>query len=226
MVRIEKAMKLAPREAERLRERASRAFDDRGPSAETAELFALLVRVDPRDGLAWFNLGDSLRAIGRLREAEDAFLAARELAPKSNRFIVDARLGMVTSMNASPAKAEKWFRLATAHRECPGWVWLLRASNLMRQESLRLARECLKAAKIRGDVDLDEVLLNEALIDRSEGDYESAARRAAEALEIDPGYEPARVLLAALEGAAEARRIATHLGSGASQPAAPQKELP
>lgn len=188
-----------------LRQRAQRSIDDRGPSAETAELFSILVKANPRDGVAWFNLGDSLQVMGRLREAAEAFLTARELAPKSRRFGMDARLGMVASKNAAPAEAEKWFRLATSVPECPGWVWLLRAANLMRKESMKLARECLNTARLRGDVDLEEVLLNEALIDLSEGDYEAAAQRADAALKIDSGYEPARHLLALLQGAAEAK---------------------
>lgn len=205
MGRNEESLKLAPPEAERLRERALRSLEDRGPSAETAELFAVLVKVDPRDGMCWFNLGESLREIGRLREAEQAFHTARELAPKSRRHAMNARLAMVAAVNGSPTEAERWFRLATSDQDCPGWVWLLRASNLMRKESMRLARECLETARLRGDVDLEEVLLNEALIDRSEGDYDAAARRVGEALEIDPNYEPARELLAALQGAAEAK---------------------
>ncbi len=212
--------------ADELRQLAQRSLDERGLSAGTAELYALLVRWDPRDAVAWFNLGDSLRTIGRLVEAEAAFVTARELAPKSKRYLVDSRLAMVATQNGSPAEAEKRFRLATAHRDCPGWVWLLRAANLIRKESLKLARECLKTARLRGDVDLEEVLLNEALVDRCTGDYEAAVRGARAALEIDPGYEPAKVLLESLQGAADAKLIATRLAAGASQSAGPHRELP
>jgi tetratricopeptide (TPR) repeat protein len=170
-----------------------------------AELFEALVRVNPDDGMAWFSLGDALRSIGRLKEAEEALLTARELAPKSHRFTVDARLGMVVAKSGSPADAEKWFRLATSDSECPGWVWVLRAANLIRKESTKLARECLKAAKLRDEVDLEEVLLNEALIERCEGNYEAAARCAEDALKIDPNYEPAQELLVSIRGAVEAK---------------------
>lgn len=199
-------MKLTPEQLERLRQRAQSSLENSGPSAETAELFEVLVRVDPDDGLAWFNLGDALRSVGRLKEAEEALLTARELAPKSHRFTVDARLGMVLSKSGSPADAEKWFRLATSDGECPGWVWVLRAANLVRNESAKLARECLKAAKLRGEVDLQEVLLNEALIERCEGNYEAAAHCAEEALKIDPNYEPAKLLLVSIQRATEAKK--------------------
>ena len=163
----------------------------------------------PSDGLAWLNRGDSLRSIGRFREAEAALLTARELAPKRHLFVVDARLGMLFSESGSPAEAEKWFRLSTSSSECPGWVWLLRAVNLLRMESGKLARECLNAARLRGEVDQEEVLLNEALVDRYLGNYEEAARGAEEALKLDPNYQPAKDLLASLRGAAEAKDYVT-----------------
>jgi tetratricopeptide (TPR) repeat protein len=206
-----KAPKLAPEQVELVRARAETALGDSGSSAETAELYQLLVRIDPRDGMAWFNLGDALRTIGRLQEAEEALVTARELAPKAHRFTVDARLGMLLTKKGSPAEAEKWFRLATSNSECPGWVWVLRAANLRRKESHRLARECLKTARRRGNFDLEEVLLNEALIDCCEGNYGDAADRAAEALKLDPNYLPAKELLASVQGAAEARRFVKRL---------------
>jgi tetratricopeptide (TPR) repeat protein len=205
MSRNEHALRLTAQQLEQLRQRAQSSLENSGPSAETAELFEVLVRVDPDDGLAWFNLGDALRSIGRLKEADEALLTARELAPKSHRFTVDARLGMVVSKSGSPADAEKWFRLATSDGECPGWVWVLRAANLIRKESTKLARECLKTAKLRDEVDLQEVLLNEALIELCDGNYEAAARCADEALKIDSNYEPAKELLVAVRGAVEAR---------------------
>jgi tetratricopeptide (TPR) repeat protein len=207
----ERAPELTPAQAEELRARAKKSWDDVGGSAETAELFRVLVRVDPGDGFAWFCWGDSLRAIGRFREAEEALLTSRDLAPKSQLFTVDARLGMLLAKSGSPAEAEKWFRLATSSSECPGWAWVLRAVNLIRMESIKLARECLRAAKLRGDVDLEEVMLNEALIDRYLGNYEDATRGAEGALEIDANYQPARDLLDQLRGAAEARVYATGL---------------
>jgi tetratricopeptide (TPR) repeat protein len=78
-----KALKLAPDQVELVRSRAETALGGSGSSAETAELYQLLVRIDPRDGMAWFNLGDALRTIGRLQESEEALLTAREPAPKA-----------------------------------------------------------------------------------------------------------------------------------------------
>jgi tetratricopeptide (TPR) repeat protein len=198
-------IRLTSAQIESLRARARSSLETRGPCAEAAELYEALVKVDPRDGLAWLNLGDSLRSVGRFREAEEALLTARELAPTANKFTVDARLGMVLSKRGSPLEAEKWFRLATSSSDCPGWVWVLRAANLTRRESSKLARECLRAAKLRGDVDLEEVLLNEALIDRALGNYQDAIRNAQAALDIDPDYSPARELLSSIRGAADAR---------------------
>lgn len=206
-------MKLLPKDVENLLRLAQEAYEQSGPSARVAELLRVYVSVVSDNGLAWFQYGDSLRSIGRYREAEQALLTARDLAPKTRRFAVEARLGMWCSKRDSAQQAEKWFRLATADSGCPGWVWCLRGANLLRMESVRLARDCLKAALAREDVDREEALLNLGLAARRMREYDDAARYAKEALEIDSDYLPARELLDSIEGAKQAR-------DDANQPAA------
>jgi len=84
----EKALELSPALVGQLRARAKQSLENFGASAETAELFKALVRIDPGDGLAWFNLGDSFRSACRFREAEEALLTARQLSSKSHDFVV------------------------------------------------------------------------------------------------------------------------------------------
>lgn len=202
-------MSLSPKDVENLLRKAQTAYELSGPSAKVAELLRLYVGVVIDNGLAWFQYGDSLRSIGRFRDAEQALLTARDLAPRARRFAVEARLAMLYSKSESPRQAEKWFRLATSDSDCPGWVWCLRGANLIRMESIRLATDCLSTALARGDVDREEVLLNLGLAARCVGEYEKAAVHAKEALELDPNYSPARDLLDSVEGAIEASASAT-----------------
>jgi tetratricopeptide (TPR) repeat protein len=203
---------LSPDDEAELRKRAADSLDAFGPSAAALEFFRLLVQIDTHKAITWFNYGDSLRAVGRLIDAERALLTARELAPERRRFAVDARLAMVASQRGAPGDAEHWFQLATEDEECEGWVWVLRAINLINMEAMPLAKECLKTARERGNVDLDEILLNDALIERHAGNYELSATEARKALEIDKGYQPALQLLEAIRGAIEAKIFVSSLG--------------
>jgi len=200
-----------PEDEAELRRRAKESLDAFGPGAATLEFLQLLVRLDTHKATDWFNYGDSLRSVGRLVDAERALLTARELAPEKRRSTVDSRLAMVASRKGAPQDAEHWFQLATEDQECPGWVWVLRAINLIDMEAMQLARECLKTARDRGNVDMDEVLLNEALIERHAGNYEVAAAKARRALDIDKNYQPARQLLESIQGATEATAFVTVL---------------
>jgi tetratricopeptide (TPR) repeat protein len=202
---------LNPDDEAELRRRAKESLDALGPSAAALEFFRLLVQIDTHEAISWFNYGDSLRSVGRLIDAERALLNARELAPEKRRFTVDSRLATVASRRGAPQDAEHWFQLATGDEECEGWVWVLRAINLINMEAMPLAKECLKTARERGNVDLDEILLNEALIERHAGNYELAATVARKALDIDPNYHPALQLLESIHGAIEAKVFASSL---------------
>lgn len=211
-------MKLLPEDVESLLRLAQEAYEQSESSARVVELLRVYVSVVPENGLAWFQYGDSLRSIGRLREAEQALLTARDLAPPARRFAVEARLAMLFSKRDSPRQAERWFRIATSDSGCPGWVWCLRGSNLLRIESIRLAQDCFKTALARGEVDREEVLLNLGLAARCVGEYDDATRCAKEALEIDPDYLPAKELLDSIKGAKQAQDDVGRLGSQRSSP--------
>ena len=203
---------LNPDDEAELRRRARESLDAFGPSAAALEFLRLLVQLDTHKATSWFNYGDSLRSVGRLVDAERALLTARELAPEKHRHTVDARLAMVASERGALEDAEHWFEQATKEEECPGWVWVLRAVNLIHMELMPLAAQCLKMAREHEAADLDEVLLNEALIARHAGNYELAAARATKALEIDPSYKPAAQLLESIRGVVEAKAYVDSLG--------------
>jgi tetratricopeptide (TPR) repeat protein len=197
-----------PKHAAELQERIEKALKDEEPCT-AVELLAARVTQEDCSGRTWFDYGDSLFAVGRLIEAQKALLMARNLAPLK-QFNVDARLGMVASSMGS-SDAERCFALAVQSSECPGWVWILRAVNLIKLESIELARECLTIAKERGNIDLDEVLVNEALIERHASNYILATEYAEAALQIDPESIPARQILASIAGAGDAQRYVRSL---------------
>ena len=188
---------------ERLFERARALRDDPDTDVHIVELLSVFVKFEPHRGAAWFHLGDALRTVGRLREAEEALLTAADLASGSHRFSVYARIGMLMTDRGSPSDAEKWFRVATSEPGCPGWVWVLRGENLLRGESYRLAKSCLETALISEDSDKDEVFLNLGLLERAQRRYEEARKHANDALAIDPNYVDAKRLLQSLVGIEE-----------------------
>jgi tetratricopeptide (TPR) repeat protein len=198
-----------PKHAPELQVRIEKALKDDEPCTPV-KLLAAQVTCDDCSGRTWFDYGDSLFAVGRLIEAQKALSMARNLAPPKQQFNVDARLGMVASSMGS-ADAERCFALAVQSSECPGWVWILRAVNLIKLESIELARECLTIAKERGNIDLDEVLVNEAVIERHASNYVLAAEYAEAALQIDPESIPARQILTSIAGAADAQRYVRSL---------------
>jgi tetratricopeptide (TPR) repeat protein len=202
-------VKVDPKHAAELQGRIEKALKHE-ELCTAVELLAALVTREDCSGRTWFDYGDSLLAVGRLIEAEKALSMARNLAPPKQQFNVDARLGMVASRMGSSV-AERCFALAVQSSECPGWVCILRAVNFIKLESIDLSRECLIIAKERGTIDLDEVLVNEALIERHASNYVLAAEYAEAALQIDPESIPAREILASIAGAADAQRYVRSL---------------
>jgi tetratricopeptide (TPR) repeat protein len=184
--------------ASKLFDRARSLADVAGTDVHIVELLRVYVNFEPRNGLAWFHLGDALRSLGRLKEGRDALLQALSFAPSTSRFAVYARLGMLEAKATSPSEGEKWYRLATAEAGCPGWMWCLRGSNLLRMEAYGLAKTCLEAALKSEDVVREEVLLNLALMARAQQRYADAREFLQEALTIDPQYEDAKAVMASL----------------------------
>ena len=193
---------------ERIYQRALAIMDDPDSDVHVVELLSVYVKLEPHRGIAWFHLGDALRIVGRLQEAEEALLKAADLAANSGTSPAYAQLGLLMTDRGSPSEVEKWFRAATSAALCPGWVWSLRGANLSRAESYRLAKSCLETAFITEDVDKDEVLLNLGLIERAQRRYEEARKYANDALAIDPNYDGAKRLLQSLVGIEETIQFA------------------
>lgn len=180
---------------EALRMKARTSYGSAGPSAFVAELLEVFTASNKGNGIAWFELGDSLRSLGRFAAARAALLTALEHAPTASRWTVEARLGMVAADSGSAQLAEEWYERATSNTQCAAWVSALRGINLLRLERTALARQCLVSVLDSEDIDRDEIYLNLGLAAILESDYKEAARCAREALQITPDYEEAKKLL-------------------------------
>ena len=183
---------------QRIFDRARALSDKPDTDVHIVELLSVYVKFESQNGIAWFHFGDALRNVGRLEEAEEALLKAVDLAPKTSRFAVYARIGMLMAKRGSPSDAEKWYRVATSEAGCPGWMWCLRGANLLRTQAYRLAKSCLETALISEDVVKEEVYLNLALMERAQRHYEEARKHLNDALAIDPNYDDAKRLLQSL----------------------------
>ncbi len=183
---------------QRIFDRARALSDKPDTDVHIVELLSVYVKFESQNGIAWFHFGDALRNVGRLEEAEEALLKAVDLAPKTSRFAVYARIGMLMAKRGSPSDAEKWYRAATSEAGCPGWMWCLRGANLLRTQAYRLAKSCLETALISEDVVKEEVYLNLALMERAQRQYEQARKHLNDALAIDPNYDDAKRLLQSL----------------------------
>jgi len=183
---------------QRIFDRARALSDKPDTDVHIVELLSVYVKFESQNGIAWFHFGDALRNVGRLEEAEEALLKAVDLAPKTSRFAVYARIGMLMAKRGSPSEAEKWYRVATSEAGCPGWMWCLRGANLLRTQAYRLAKSCLETALISEDVVKEEVYLNLALMERAQRHYEEARKHLNDALAIDPNYDDAKRLLQSL----------------------------
>ena len=183
---------------QRIFDRARALSDKPDTDVHIVELLGVYVKFESQNGIAWFHFGDALRNVGRLEEAEEALLKAVDLAPKTSRFAVYARIGMLMAKRGSPSDAEKWYRAATSEAGCPGWMWCLRGANLLRTQAYRLAKSCLETALISEDVVKEEVYLNLALMERAQRHYEEARDHLNDALAIDPNYDDAKRLLQSL----------------------------
>ena len=106
-------------------------FDEEDKEAHVVELLEPYLRVCKDKGYAWFMYGESLRVLGRAKEALMAFQKSLELMPPEQKGLVYPRMGMLYGDHISPIEAEKWFNQATQNKaETLGWVWILKGCNL------------------------------------------------------------------------------------------------
>lgn len=76
-----------------------------------AQHLVLALRANPDDGRAWFTLGNTLRAVGKLKEAEEALLYATRLLPQAYMAHVNLGSLYLNQLNR-PQEAIVQFRAA------------------------------------------------------------------------------------------------------------------
>ena len=160
----------------------------------------------PKHPFAWFLLGDSLRAIGALKEAEIALLRSLEEAPTGKRFSIYSRLAMMYADRGDHKKAEAYYAKACRGREGSvlGWLWLLRGVNQCTAGNFKRAERYYRAAMKMREIDIDEVYLNLGYLFRAQFRFQEARRAFAEALRLDPKCSDAKKALRSLRGVDDA----------------------
>lgn len=201
-------------ELDRMFDWARTALRESGREAIAIELLSAYVSQRPLDNYARYLLGDALRAVGRVAEAEHALLQSLSEASEKSRARIMAALGMLKARHGSLDAAEEWFRRATSDDvgRDKGWMWIMRGSNLAVAGRFDEAAEChLRAAQLPGDP--DEALLNLGYVRRAQGRYADAIDAFRKALEITPDYPEAKTALEGLGEIFSAMELAASVGS-------------
>ena len=164
-------------------------------TAEAAREFSEAVRLSPNFAEAHNNLGDALATEGRLPEAIVHFQTAVNLKPN----FVEAHVGLGNALLKSGRPAEALARYEAALTLNPQ---LAEAHNGRGAALATLGRDADAMAEyneaLRLRPDLPTAHLNIAVLLIHSGRIDDARQQLAAALAIDPGYEPARQLLARL----------------------------
>ena len=190
-------------------------FNDEGDKeAHIVELLAPYLSICKDKGYAWYMYGESLRVLGRAKEALIALENALEFASSEGKNLIYPRIGMLYSDHISPLEAEKWFQQATQDKATtPGWVWAFRGSNLAHLAEYEKALECHHAALLSEDVDREECYLNIGCVLRAMGQYSEAVEAFNKALEITPAYPEAQSALKGLQGIEATLELAAQIHS-------------
>jgi tetratricopeptide (TPR) repeat protein len=196
--------------------------------AHVVELLTPYVAERADHAHAWYLYGDALRVLGRRTEAEQALLKALEGAPHGVVHALYVRLAMLQNSRGRHEVAEGYYRLAVETTGSDlGWLWMLRAGNLMELEkydeaisayltALQLPEEDHDAAKNRGRLGHREAYLNLGCAYRALRNYDLAARAFQSALDLDPTWDKAREALEGLAGIQESIDLATSAGEKVS----------
>jgi tetratricopeptide (TPR) repeat protein len=162
---------------------------------DAAKEFGDAVRLSPNFAEAHNNLGDALATEGRLADAAEHFQIAADLKPD----FVEAQVGLGSTLlkQGRAAEAIPHYKAALAlNSELAEAHDGLGAALAMLGKGDEAMPEYNEALRLRPD--LPTAHLNIAVLLIQRGQIEDARRHLLTALSIDPGYEPARQLLAKL----------------------------
>ena len=159
--------------------------------------FAEAARLNPQFAEAQSNLGNALAGSGQYAAAADHYRAAVRLKPGFTEALVGLGSALVTEQRAEEAAAA----YTDALRADPGLAQAhngLGAALAMLGQHDRALTEYTEALRLKPD--LPTAHLNIAVLQIKDGRLADARQHLEAALAIDPGYEPARQLLARLAG--------------------------
>jgi len=136
---------------------------------------AKYVAANPQDHKALLWYGDSLRLVGRCKEAIELLTSQFDcVVNPSDKLAFAVRIAMALE-TTDRKQAEYWFSVgAELDWEASGWLWVLRGQNLAFLERFDEAIQCYTVALKSSDVDLDEAYRHMALAHRAKGDYAKA----------------------------------------------------
>jgi tetratricopeptide (TPR) repeat protein len=149
----------------------------------------------PDDGVIWGIYSDTLRLLGRFKEAKLALQTARGLADSDeNKAAVCESFGDLSRNIGDYLTAERWYREGAALQPDDGRWQLFIGATLRRQDRDQEAEACYRRA-LTMTGHRDEYLLNLGYVLQARGAFLEAAECYAEALSIDPEYALAKKAL-------------------------------
>ena len=187
-------------------------FEEEGKDAHVVELLEAFLAVRPNHSYGWLMYGDSLRVLGRSKEALPALLKALELAPTEKKGFVCARIGMLCATLGSRIEADDWYKQAIQYEGGTlGWVWIFRGANLTELGEFDKALECYRESLLKEEVDREESYLNIGNVLRAQGKYPEAVEAFRRALELAPDYDEAKSALNGLQDIQKTRQKAAQI---------------
>lgn len=143
--------------------------------------------------------GDSLRVVGRAKDAAFALATALRLAPERTQEI-GSRMGVLYEERGKRRVAEWWFRRATEPDCKEDFLWVMRGANLAKLEQFERALSCYELAIKLDGPNLSEAYLNLGLVHRALRNYADAAAAFASALAIAPDDDDVSAAIRSLDG--------------------------
>jgi protein O-GlcNAc transferase len=167
----------------------ARDADEKNRPAAAVEYFAAARRKgEALPVWAEFRFADNLRAIGRLKDAEE--LLCRLTVPEKKAWLLSLHLGQVAYDSGNLQAAVDHFATAVEKNPRSTVPYVHLAATYSKTQQYDKAIEILSNG-LQAEGDRDEIYLNLGYTHRALGQYSAAKEAFSRALEITPGYSEA-----------------------------------